>query len=101
MSIIQAQFCQSTEPFFQIPVVSRSREGLIHTVTIPFPDDPRELWYCSCEGWSFRGKCEHCASVEPCHWDHTGPEVQTKEQLNNNECPRCGGPTYADLVEAE
>lgn len=102
MSIIQAQFCQSNEPFHQMLIPSRSREGLIHTVTVPFPEDPRDRWYCSCEGWTHRGKCQHLAMLSPCRWDQvTGPEEQNQEQVNTHVCPRCGGPTYDDLVEAE
>jgi hypothetical protein len=85
-----------------ITVLSRSEKGKYYEVLIMDATDLDEV-ICECLSFHYRGQCGHQIEAinQLCLWSsNIGPERQTKEQYQNQICPRCAGPTER-MVESE
>ncbi len=98
MTLVMAQRCVSTDPYFEAFVLSESEPGKVYSVWVPIPGDPPSAYICSCRGFEFRGHCKHQDWISICGWEELiGPEEQTEEQRADQLCPRCGNNTIREL----
>lgn len=102
MTIISAQKCVSTEPWFIKHILSDSQPGLVYRVMVSMPGDPSSEYICDCKGFEYKGHCKHQTSFEVCGWEQVvGPEKQTDQQKADKICPRCTNDTVETLEYEE
>jgi len=83
------QKCLAEKRTFSITVPSSKPENPPYTVSGSFENG---ILHCNCKGFEYNGTCRHTKfdTVE-CGWTGAeSPEVQSLEQKERHECPRCG-----------
>ena len=83
------QKCIAEKRTFSIVVPSSSNNDIEYTITGSF--EMGQL-HCSCPGFKFSGTCKHTRfDIEECGWNSAeSVEVQSLDQKDRHECPRCG-----------